>query len=244
LTKEAINDQAILTHIENLLTPQHSLVDYIPQEEIERISEAIREKIAYTGGEVLIDEVCNWQSRESGLSVMTEIAPTGRALAERILGRIKFEPLEICIYEYSDGNDARQKFTLAHELGHHFLGHSKYMAGEYCEEDDFELDQSTDLSLKDIRRMEWQANYFASCLLLPKNTFTPDFLTLTQARGLSNRGFGILFVEDQRCNQENYYAVTNSLKFKYKVSRSVVKVRLERLGLLNDKRTSLKRIGR
>jgi hypothetical protein len=45
----------------------------------------------------------------------------------------------------------RQKFTLAHELGHHFLGHSNYLAKEYCQEEDF-IDIRFDSSLKPVKQ--------------------------------------------------------------------------------------------
>lgn len=63
-----------------------------------------------------------------------------------------------------------ERFTLAHELGHHFLRHSKYMNGEYCDIADLKLDSSSTFEMDDLRRMDWQANYFASCLLLPRET--------------------------------------------------------------------------
>lgn len=89
--------------------------------------------------------------------------------------------------------------------------------------------------------MEWQANYFASCILLPRSTFIPDFMGAIQKRNITDRGFGLLFVDSQRCNQTNFYVVTDELRLIYRVSRSVIKVRLEALGLLTDMRTRLER---
>jgi len=154
------------------------------------------------------------------------------------LGKITFDPAEIIVYDDQDSKPERRKFTLAHELGHWFLNHSEYMAGEYCEAQDFDFDEVVDIGIKDIMRMEWQANRFASCLLLPREPFLADFFSIAEDIGLDDRGFGILFLDNQRCNIDSYHRVTNTLKREYGVSRSVVKIRLKKLGLLKESKIS------
>lgn len=46
--------------------------------------------------------------------------------------------------------------------------------------------------------------------------------------------FGPLFVDNQRCNLENYYQVMGALRWDYGVSRSVVRLRLIGLGLMKE----------
>src|SRR2546425_9526409 len=99
------------------------------------------------------------------------------------LGKLTFNPLEIRIYKCADQDD-REKFTLAHELGHYFLNHSDYMASESLEERDLDVEEPRELGIKDLMRMEWQANYFASCLLLPTKSFAADFFSIAQSYGL------------------------------------------------------------
>ncbi|MYB39941.1 ImmA/IrrE family metallo-endopeptidase [Candidatus Saccharibacteria bacterium] len=61
--------------------------------------------------------------------------------------------------------ERNQFFTLAHELGHYFLNHSKegvlfridFNSDEYSDDDE-------------IRMQELEANYFAGALLMPKKT--------------------------------------------------------------------------
>ena len=84
--------------------------------------------------------------------------------------------------------------------------------------------------------MEFQANYFAACLLMPRTNFTEDLLQLVQRLGTKNRGFGILFVDNQSCNQENYRLITSRLMTIYGVSRTAATIRLETLGLLQNDR--------
>jgi len=113
------------------------------------------------------------------------------------------------------------------------------MTEEYCEEQDFKMDSDT-LSSLDIRRMEFQANYFASCLLLPRSTFVSTFYAAARQYGVQDRGFGKLYVDEQDCNQQSYYLVTSQLSSMYKVSRKVVEMRLKNLELMVDVRPVLK----
>lgn len=240
LTRSAITADSTMKLIDGDPVAQRRLVDYLPHEEIERVSEEALQGLGYERGSVSLDDICLWQSKEAGLTIRKNVARVGSDAAREILGKISFSPLEITIFDDSSFDASRQRFTLAHELGHHFLGHSRYMSGEYCEEIDFETNAEVTsheaLALHDVARMEWQANHFASCLLLPRSVLVPDFLALAESYDLEDRGHGMLFVDEQRCNQDNYYAVTGSLMSKYNVSRTAVKLRLERLGLLNDAR--------
>jgi len=53
-----------------------------------------------------------------------------------------------------------------------------------------------------------------------------------------DRGFGLLYVDEQKCNTAIYSGITSQLKLRYKVSRLALKLRLEALGLLRDVRTN------
>nr|WP_044241304.1 hypothetical protein [Chondromyces apiculatus] len=82
--------------------------------------------------------------------------------------------------------------------------------------------------------MEWQANYFASCLLLPVHHFKGSFFALLRELNVKNRSFGPLFLDEQACNQRTFYRITDALKLHYDAPRSAVALRLKSLGLLND----------
>ena len=217
-------------------------VPRISRSQIEKLSKQVLADVGFSESPVSVMEICRQKHIRLESVISKEMAPTAHKTKHTKLGRIKFAPLEITVFDHLDGNHTRQRFTVAHELGHYFLGHSKFMSGEYCEDRDFEFENVLKVSVSDIRRMEWQANQFASCLLLPKDALIMDFSELLQKREIKNRGFGALYVDDQRCNMVNYYAVVNSLRFKYNVSVSVVKFRLEGLGLLNDCRSKPNRL--
>jgi len=207
-----------------------SLVNYVEEIEIEKICEELLSEIDYSIGKVPLDELCVFLTKTYDLKVIeTSELPDG------VLGQISFDPLEILIQEGGE-NEAQKRFTLAHELGHFFLGHSKYMDGEKCNESSLDIDRTNEVGIKDIMRMEWQANQFASCLLLPKKQLAKSFLSIVERSELSNRGFGVLYLDNQQCNQDTYYRITTPLVKIYKVSRQAIKIRLKKLGFINESR--------
>jgi Zn-dependent peptidase ImmA (M78 family) len=230
-------EEEIKKRLEKILTgidDNRRLVAYREDSEIEEACENILKLIGYDSGEVSLVKICELLSAESKLNISFEEVNGSINKKGNVLGEIRFVPLEIKIYKIKDHTKEREKFTLAHELGHYLLAHSRYMKGEYVEEVDLDVENPAQLGVKDIMRMEWQANYFASCLLLPTSQFVADFFSVAESLGLRDRGFGALYVDDQPCNLNNFYKVTYILKMKYQVSRAVVKLRLKKLGLLNE----------
>lgn len=118
--------------------------------------------------------------------------------------------------------------------------------GEYCDTSDVELSQSTipGRDAQDIMRMEWQANHFASCLLLPEKPLREHATALVDAFDIHDRGFGRLFLDDQRCNRENFLTVTDVLMQVFGVSRTALTLRLQSLGILTDSRKEQQRVKR
>jgi hypothetical protein len=128
------------------------LVKYLDASQIEDISQGILKGIAYSQGEVSLDSICKLQLKGNNLSLIYEAAKPNSSKAEEVLGSITFKPLQIKIYRSTEHWKERERFTLAHELAHYFLGHSRYMSGEYLDGKD--LEEPTDLGVKDIMRME------------------------------------------------------------------------------------------
>lgn len=224
----------LLAVIRNSVETGRRLVPYLDDTVIEVTCSKILNAISYKNGAVSLNYISEWQAQEKGLQVILDTPKSENSMDKAILGKISFNPAKIVIYNDPDSKQERRKFTLAHEFGHWFLNHSEYMTGEYCEAQDFDFEKPIDMGVKDIARMEWQANRFASCLLLPREPFLADFYSIAEDIGLEDRGFGILFLDSQRCNLDSYYRVTNILKKKYAVSRRVVKIRLKKLGVLNE----------
>ena len=215
----------------------HVFVPYMQEEEIEKISNEILSYNNYSTLEVPIKEICNNLEKEKEIKFQFQKSLGTDALGFEILGKISFQPSTVVhILNNVSMNPYRIKFTIAHELGHFFLNHFNYLYSEYYSEKDYQDEIPTLIDVKDIKRLEWQANYFASCLLLPKENFIREFLKLILKEEIKNRGYGILFVDSQNCNLKNFYLITNTLKDIFQVSRKVIEIRLKNLDLLTDVR--------
>jgi hypothetical protein len=211
-------------------------VPYIGNDELEDKCLRILREIGWTGGEVSLADICSQEQTRTGLQVRMEAFRESGRMRRSALGRISFSPLEILVYRQLVPNSGRERFTLAHELAHHLLSHGKYMAGESCDESDFKLKRDADSMSPDIVRMEYQANVFAACLLMPKAFFIADFRQIAERLHIPNRGYGELYLDGQPCNYRNYEWVTRELMSRYGVSRVATTIRLESLGLLRDVR--------
>ncbi|RFD44901.1 hypothetical protein H330_013425, partial [Vibrio parahaemolyticus 3631] len=205
-----------------------TLVRYLDSSYIESKSELLLDSIGYFGGYVQDDKLSKFVSENYGLSLVLNAQ-----LQEGVLGSIDFSKNEIKIDTTQCETKERARFTLAHELGHYILGHADYILRESCY--DSHLDEArNDVSIRDVMRLEWQANQFASSLLLPKKQFVMAFLEQARTRGIHNRGFGALFVDDQCCNKELLNLVTLSLMKQFNVSKTVIIIRLKQLGIMRE----------
>jgi Zn-dependent peptidase ImmA (M78 family) len=215
-----------------------SQVPYVDKEELEIRSTETLGEIGYRGGEVDLGLICDRERDRFGLTVHLDVSPNVIDLERPTLGRINFRERRIEIYSQPDRNHGRERFTLAHELSHHLLGHGQFLLAETCEEDDFYFDKDLVLSLgsADIFRLEFQANYYAASLLMPGKELTNDFYRIIRSLNIGDRGFGSLYVDEQSCNVQNYMLVTTYLMAWYGVSRAAVSIRLEELELLRDAR--------
>jgi Zn-dependent peptidase ImmA (M78 family) len=217
-----------------------NVVPFIDRQEIEAKAESLLSRIRYAGGEVSLPALCDKERsgrRLKAVSFVAEATPPFSRLSLP-LGRIIFDPNEIQIFLREPRHLSRERFTLAHELGHHFLGHGNYMKGELCDEADVALDGTASGKISDVRRMEWQANHLASALLMPRQPFGADAKNLIQRLDIPNKGFGALYVDNQPCNLQSYNAIMNMLTKKYGVSQAAATYRLQELGLLSDRRDS------
>lgn len=120
-------------------------------------------------------------------------------------------------------NEGRKHFTIAHELGHYFLSHQLKQNTFYCSKNEI-VEEGL---WKDP--IEQEANYFASCLLMPeekvKNAFlamlatsrkatVKDYLNVT-----SDGTFGV------------WVHIRDELTKRYGVSEAALRYRLQQLKL-------------
>lgn len=236
-------DSGLLGEISGRPARLQSPIEFITLDSMETRAGAILDEIGYNDGAVPLTAICERHPYCRGLALHQLVPPSEREISEGILGRLTFDPFEISIFDVQGGTDERRRFTLAHELAHVFLGHGSYMRGEVSQECDLEPSSIAPVGGDDISRMEWQANQLASCLLVPIRPLAIDMAVLARKHNLVLRGGALLYLDGQRCNIDIYHEITDLLKHKYGVSRTVVKMRLERLGLMKDETPRPTRIG-
>ena len=145
---------------------------------------------------------------------------------ERILGAYCFAKRTIYINHETIGAETRERWTLAHEYGHHVLHAACYLQGDL-------FDQAPKDSLKVHRgkvdpsnRMEWQANQFAAHLLLPRE------LTLAEVEALLADDDGVLLRRPVPHEHRAAVGAVEQLRKSAEVSRGAARIRLEELGAI------------
>lgn len=209
-------------------------VPFIPKKDIEDKCQNILDNIGYEVGKVSIEDLLKYLEINFSIVLNFEDNLGHDELGFEILGKINLDPPAIFISKKGNENIHRKKFTIAHEAGHIILEHYNYLSNEHYAENDIDGGGFDSRNLKDIKRLEWQANYFASSLLLPKNNLLVEFYNLIGTLDIKDRGYGPLYVDNQQCNINNYYKITNTLKQEFEVSRKAISIRLKNLNVLND----------
>lgn len=148
----------------------------------------------------------------------------------KILGKIEFNPLKI--YVNSELEENRFRFTLCHEIGHLIL-HSKLLKDriEKKEDDDFTLSINYNVSEINNRRLEIQANIFASNLLIPTKPF---MIEVSKFFINENIHKNYLYLDKQPVNQILVHSLLNELSLKFNASKEAIKMKLISKNLLKD----------
>lgn len=121
-------------------------------------------------------------------------------------------------------NEGRKNFTIAHELGHYFLGHQLKSNAIYC----FDNEIIEDGLHQD--NIENEANYFATCLLMPEGKVESAFKALLKnSRHYQSSGF--LFVTNSTYGI--WCGIRDTLIKRYGVSEEALRYRLKSLGLIS-----------
>ena len=120
-------------------------------------------------------------------------------------------------------NVGRKNFTIAHELGHYFLEHHLTQDTFYC--------NSSEIAESSIWNdpIEQEANYFATCLLMPAEKVKGAFLGMLQ-RSRKAKIKEFLHVKNN-FTYSIWRGIGDDLMKRYGVSEAALRYRLERLGV-------------
>ena len=224
----------VLLGSESSLADKSSSVPFLESKRIEEHCNQLLISVGYKKGKVPLEEICQVLATTSGVRV------EHKTLAPGILGTISFNPAIIKVDPAQTESTGRTRFTVAHEIGHLQLGHAQYLSRDVVRLANIELDKPFAVEIKDMARMEWQANYFASCLLLPENDLLWSAQQIAHQLGIADRGHRLIYLDEQPCNQHTFRAITGHLMRKFDVSRAAVRIRLKELGLLVEPLNSVK----
>lgn len=120
-------------------------------------------------------------------------------------------------------NIGRKNFTIAHELGHFFLEHELKSNVFYC------LDNEIQEEAEAINPIEREANYFASCFLMPELKIKAAFLgILVNSKKAKIKDF--LHVKNDYI-YSIWCGIKDDLMNRYGVSESALRYRLTQLCL-------------
>lgn len=136
----------------------------------------------------------------------------------------------------------RSLFILAHEFGH-FMLHQDLSIGQsrYNNYQDAEYNfKSGKFDLTNPKNwLEWQANYFASSLTLPK----PKLLArLYMCQDLHSKSRGKILLDDDSHNTYVFYDIVRKLAYYFNVTQNSIIYRLKEMNLINNQ-SRLRSIG-
>lgn len=139
-----------------------------------------------------------------------------------VQGRCDFLNNRIYIDPSLKSDKHRYRFVFAHEIGHSYL-HRKLLMKIISSAEDVDLDRQRGGADWE-KRLEIQANLFASYLLIPENPMINKYFEVKRELGYSDRQR--LYLDNQPVNIEDCNSVFNELSRFFNVSKQMVKIRL------------------
>lgn len=202
-------------------------IPFKTKENIKKAIDNIFDGSFYKNEELNIEKACTKLTETFGVEFIFD-----EELPNHILGKIEFNPLKIFVTKSLKTDIYRWRFTIAHEFGHLILHKqllNKYIDKKVDKDDALSFIQSNNFT--NNKRLEIQANIFASNALLPNNSLTEKVKEYFEKERIHK---GYLFFDNQPINQRLVLSFLSELQRDFKVSKYVAKYRLIELGLLED----------
>ena len=225
--KDFINEIISHEHEKNILFKEFKEkkidVPYLSKTKISLIAEDIYNQYKSDNGQLDVLKILN----KFNISVFT----TEEMIDQDTIAEINFSQKKITLFGESKFSEAQFNFALAHEIGHLLLGHDKYLKSErQISNTSTKIEFTTFLPIN-LDRIEYQANYFAACLLLPETVITSTLIHLIKKHKVTYRGFALLYIDEQPCNLDNYSKICIPIANFFRVSQEALKIRLTELNL-------------
>ena len=153
-------------------------------------------------------------------------------LCNDILGYFDSEKNEIIINSKVK-DTPREPFILAHEIGH-FILHKNLKVNKVVynnfKDTSFSFFEQSYVLRNPKNWIEWQANCFASSLLMPELSFRAILILNQKDLGISKAGK--VFLDDQECNKSDYRELVKRLSSHFNVSKLSIEYRFNDLKLI------------
>lgn len=147
------------------------------------------------------------------------------------LGHIDIQKKLVRLSNKFEEGDERDRFSMAHEYGHHKLHSHPIFINFLKRYAELTGDAASDIWEK--RGLEIQANYFASCMLMPREVV--EFLyNLYWRKWFKQDDVRPLYIENQIYWNKDFQNVAAPVARHMGVSLEAIKIRLIQLRLLND----------
>lgn len=137
-------------------------------------------------------------------------------------------------------NKEQFPFILGHEIGHFFLHKNLKIDQElYNDFADSEYNYFLDKHIlqNDRNWIEWQANKFSISLFVPKDLFYGHLILFRKNKGISKPH--LIYLDEQTINIRDYNDTINFLSKKFGISKTVIKYRIDELGILTYGKTKI-----
>lgn len=127
----------------------------------------------------------------------------------------------------------RFMFALAHEIGHAIL-HKKLRINQETynnfQDSEFDICEGKHIFHNQKHWIEWQANYFATNLILPEEPFKMQLMGFRKVIGLNC--FNKIYLDKQPQNILDYQRTLNYLSKIFNTSQTTIEYRIEELDLI------------
>ena len=153
---------------------------------------------------------------------------------ETQLGRLDVISNRVILNTTVLDNYCRYRFTMAHELGHHILHVPLFKSQGVVSVG--ESEETLSISKNDSIRLEYQANKFASCILMPEKLVRKLYASLFEVfvhQVYGDKFHPLYFNPNQPETWHSYNSVVRNMARLFVVSVKAMEIRLKSLGLLN-----------